>query len=127
MICKSLERIIVSQLNNFLSVHSIIVDEQFGFRAGHSTSDQLLLTYNDISLSLDNGKVVDLVFFDYSKAFDKVSDIVLLDKLFKIGVSTQLIRWIRCFLMSRVMQVKVSSTLSDAVPVTSGVPQGSVL
>ena len=127
LICKSLERIIVLQLNNYLSVNSLIVHEQFGFRAGRSTSDQLLLTYNDISLSLDNSKVVDLVFFDYSKAFDKVSHIILLNKLFKIGVSTQLLRWIRCFLMSRVMQVKVSSTLSDAVPVTSGVPQGSVL
>ena len=127
LICKSLERIIVLHLNNYLTVNSLISNYQFGFRAGHSTLDQLLLTYNDISLSMDEGKAVDLVFFDYSKAFDKVSHIVLLNKLFKIGVSTQLLRWIRCFLMSRVMQVKVSSTMSEAVPVTSGVPQGSVL
>ena len=114
-------------LNRYLSSNSLLVGEQFGFRSGHSTSDQLLLTYNDISLGLDSGYVVDLVFFDFSKAFDKVSHSVLLTKLLKIGISQQLLMWIRCFLTSRVMQVRVSSVVSDPVPVTSGVPQGSVL
>ena len=73
------------------------------------------------------GLVVDLVFFDFVKAFDTVNHSVLLDKLACIGVNQQLIRWIECFLTRRTMQVSVSGALSDPVSVTSGVPQGSVL
>ena len=68
-----------------------------------------------------------MVFCDYSKAFDKVSHDVLLEKLAQIGVCIPLLRWIEMFLTRRVMQVRVSSALSASRPVTSGVPQGSVL
>ena len=93
----------------------------------HSTTDNLLTTYNIVSQMLDQGKVIDLVFFDFSKAFDSVVHSILLDKLFSIGVRGILLEWIRGFLSNRSMRVKVAGALSKSISVTSGVPQGSVL
>ena len=108
-------------------LHDLISDRQFGFRSGHSTCDQLLITYDEITSSVDSGSAVDLIFFDYSKAFDKVSHSVLLDKLALIGVRECLLHWIRVFLTQRTMQVRIAGALSRPQYVASGVPQGSVL
>ena len=45
---------------------------QFGFRRGRSTEDQLLLVYNEVVRGVDAGNVVDMVYLDFSKAFDLV-------------------------------------------------------
>ena len=111
----------------FLNENAIISDKQFGFRAKHSTIDQLLLSYNDVTSFLDAGGVADLIFFDFSKAFDRVSHPVLVQKLRLIGVDPTLVRWIEQYLSGRSMHVRVAGKLSDPVVVTSGVPQGSVL
>ena len=125
--CKILERAIVKNITAYLEDNHILSPNQFGFRAGHSTVDQLLLTYNDITNMVDNGEVVDLLFFDYSKAFDTVCHRVLLQKLSCLGITGEVLNWIEVFLTSRSMKVKVSDCFSRPVSVTSGVPQGSVL
>ena len=101
-------------------------NDQFGFRPGRSTEDQLLLTYNDISYAIDQGNIVDLILFDFSKAFDTVCHDILLDKLRKLGITGKLLSWIREFLKSRVMNVVVDRQPSRSCEVVSGVPQGSV-
>ena len=125
--CKVFERLIVKHITDYLESNSLISPHQFGFRSGHSTTDQLLLTYNDLTRAIDEGRTVDLVFFDYSKAFDTVSHVILLQKLLSIGVSGELLDWINVFLTSRQMKVKIRSSLSSSRRVFSGVPQGSVL
>ena len=64
---------------------------------------------------------------DFSKAFDKVSHDRLVHKLDRVGVDTHTRTWIKSFLSGRTQKVVVDGETSDAVPVTSGVPQGSVL
>ena len=125
--CKCLERIIAKQLYEYLESNHILSDHQFGFRAGRSTMDQLLLTYDDISLWLDGGRVVDLILFDFSKAFDVVSHSILLAKLVLLGVDRQLSILIESFLITRTMSVSIKGQHSSPRRVTSGVPQGSVL
>ena len=73
---KVLERIIVLHITQYIDDNSIISDHQYGFRAGHSTVDQLILTYTEISTTLDNGNPTDLIFFDFSKAFDLVKHVI---------------------------------------------------
>ena len=64
---------------------------------------------------------------DFEKAFDKVPHKRLLSKLRSYGVGDDLIRWIKCFLVNRRHQVRVNLKYSSFMPVTSGIPQGSVL
>ena len=125
--CKCLERIIARSLYKYLEDHDILSEHQFGFRAGRSTMDQMILVYNDISLWLDQGNAVDLILFDFSKAFDVVSHHILLVKLNQLGIDRNLIAWIEAFLVGRSMTVAVGDSHSDLRPVRSGVPQGSVL
>jgi hypothetical protein len=73
------------------------------------------------------GLITHAIFFDFAKAFDKVPHAPLIQKLSAHGISGQFINWISSFLEDRTFQVKLGSTLSDLAPVTSGVPQGSVL
>ena len=66
-------------------------------------------------------------FFDFSKAFDKVCHDILLQKLSEIGINNEILVWLNIFLTQRSMQVKVSDSFSRPRPVTSGVPQGTVV
>ena len=125
--CKSMERIIAAALTKFFDEHNIISQYQFGFRPGRSTTEQLLLTYNDITSWFCDGECVDLILFDFAKAFDKVDHRLLLKKLKEIGVSGELLGWISDFLVGRMMSVCVSGCCSSYRDVKSGVPQGSVL
>ena len=114
-------------LTEYLQVNNLLSQDQFGFRSGRSTEDQLLLVYNNVTSWLDAGYAVDLILFDYSKAFDVVNHAVLLQKLQCLGISGVLLHWIQDFLKSRTMSVSVSGVCSTLMPVKSGVPQGSVL
>ena len=125
--CKVLERIIVEQMRVYLEENNFLAKQQFGFRKARSTEDQLLLTYSAVATEVDQGKVVDVVYLDYSKAFDVVNHSVLLEKLRCLGFSQQLVNWIEGFLRGRRMFVSVGGKDSRSVEVGSGVPQGSVL
>ena len=76
---------------------------------------------------MDDGRVVDVILFDYSKAFDMVCHDILLAKLHCIGVRGRILEWISSFLSDRKMRVSVIGSMSRERDVTSGVPQGSVL
>ena len=125
--CKVLERLIVVHVMNYLESNNLLTPHQFGFRKGRCTEDQLLLTYSHVVFGLDVGLAVDVLLLDFSKAFDVVCHIVLLQLLTDTGFHPFLITWIRSFLSNREMRVKCDDVESSRKSVLSGVPQGSVL
>ena len=68
-----------------------------------------------------------MIFLDFSKAFDVVPHEELILKLESYGIEGNLLRWISAFLRDRRQRVVLGDSISDWMPVTSGVPQGSVL
>ena len=76
---------------------------------------------------LDNGLDICVVFFDLRKAFDSVPLIILLEKLMDLNLNPCLYKWIANYLCQRTQAVGVNGETSITLPVTSGVPQGSVL
>ena len=80
-----------------------------------------------ITSDLDNGSGVDIIFLDYTKAFDSVPHQRLIKKLQAYGFDGKLANWIESFLVGRTQVVSVRGTNSTHADVVSGVPQGSVL
>ena len=76
---------------------------------------------------IDDGRAVEIIYMDFQKAFDSVPHRQLLTKVKAHGISDKVLAWITDFLSSRTQTVVVNSAESKEAPVTSGIPQGSVL
>lgn len=124
---KIMEHIVHSCIINHLEHHNVLTDQQHGFRKNRSCDTQLILTINDLAKCVDNHGQTDAILLDFSKAFDKVSHSRLLLKLKHYGVQNSILNWITDFLSNRSQRVVLDSQASSNVPVTSGVPQGTVL
>ena len=130
--CKTLEHILVSNINKHLALDSILADCQHGFRSRRSCETQLVQFVHDVISNLDGAmnrghKQTDLIIMDFAKAFDKVPHRRLLHKLDYYGIRGSTHKWISSWLAGRSQQVVLDGQASDPVPVLSGVPQGSVL
>ena len=71
--------------------------------------------------------IVDMVYLDFSKAFDKVYHGILLHKVKELGITGKLGQWFYHFLTNRKHFVRLPGGVSGDHPVISGVPQGTVL
>jgi sarcosine oxidase/L-pipecolate oxidase len=112
---------ILSKVLHSLSEH------QHGSLKGHSTITQMLCFLHKIGKARDKASQTDIIYLDLSKAFDSVSHSRLLFKLHSAGIKGCLFSWLSDYLANRTQRVLVKGCTSKPLPVTSGVPQGSIL
>ena len=127
-ISKVLERIIFNQLISHISNNDLIEKFQSAYKAGHSTETALLRVTNDLLCSIDKGNISMLTLLDLSAAFDTIDHSILLERLsFTFGIKDKALSLIKSYLQERNQKVKINNLYSNELPVSFGVPQGSVL
>ena len=106
----------------------LIKDTQHGFSVDKSCLTQLLPLIDKFSVAMNNKSRVDIIYFDFAKAFDSVNhDLILFKLKNKFGIDGLLLQFIKNYLQNRHQRVVINGSLSGRLPVSSGVPQGSIL
>ena len=124
---KILEQIIVSNISDHLDAYHVLCNEQHGFRHRRCCESQLISTIDDFGSCLNEGGQCDVLFLDFSKAFDRVPHSRLLYKLNHYGIRSPLLKWLESFLTNRSQHVILNNCTSHETSVLSGVPQDTVL
>lgn len=119
---KLLDELVTKALT--FSFKTILDNNQHGFRKGRSVETNLLCFYNFLVSSMESGIQTDVIYTDFSKAFDSVNHSVLTAKLKTYAICDHLLTGISSYLVNRVQQVKINGFLSNKIPVPYGVPQG---
>ena len=107
--------------------HPTSYDLLYGFRSSRSCEAQLVSFIQDLAKSSDKNIQTDLIIMDFAKAFDKVSHKHLMYKISYYGINYNAFHWIKDFLKDRTQTIILEVETSNKIPVTSGVPQGTVL
>lgn len=124
---KILEKCVHRQLVDYLENYSLLTTRQFGFRAGHSTTQAVATLMADIYEEYNENRCTRLYFIDLKKAFDTVSYPVLFQKMASVGIQGNEMKWFEDYLDNRLQAVKANGVQSGWVRVWCGVPQASSL
>jgi len=124
---KIMESIIRDEIVKHLSTAKLINGTQHGFMKNKSCATNLLEFLERITSEHDRGNPTDIIYLDFSKAFDKVPKKRLIIALKAHGINGSLLQWIENWLTDRKQRVVLNGCFSEWLEVLSGVPQGSVL
>ena len=112
---KILEHIVFSHISRHLELHQVLCDEQHGFCPNRSCKTQLITTVNDFAECLNQEGQCDVLFLDFSKAFDKVPHFRSCQKLYHYGIHGTLLSWLQAFLHNQSQYVVVDNQKSQKV------------
>ena len=127
ILSKIMERVVFTQLSEYLETNKLLTNCQFGYRYKRSTECAATLFVDNIRREVDKGNLVGAVFMDLSKAFDTVGHATLIEKLRRYGINESELSWFTDYLFNRSQVVEIDQSQSDPYPLLSGVPQGSIL
>ena len=115
-----------NRVSNNLENFNLLYSRQFGFRSTYSTVDALVELTERIRFE-NNSQINCSFFIDLKKAFHTLDHRLLLKKLELYGIRGIALNWFESYLAERFQCVVIDDTFSKWLPVTCGVPQGSVL
>ena len=127
--CEVMERVIVSLsvVSDYLMRKGLINKHQHGFLSRKSTTANLLKTFDDWILAINDRASIITAYIDFSKAFDVVCHNKLLHKLAACGITGNLLSWINNFLSGRSQVTRIGHSYSNVTYLSSGVVQGSCI
>ena len=111
----------------FFEDKKVLCDAQHGFRKRRSCESQLVLTTQDLAMGLNSRSQRVAILLDFSKVFDKVPHQRLSLRHHHYSVCGNILEWVKSFLDGRIQHIVLDGTASSAAPVTSIVPQSTVL
>ena len=127
VISKIFEKIAYSQFFYYLTHNNLLYDSQHGFRKDHSTETALYELLDRVNNIMDSDMIPLCTFLDLSKAFDTLNHAILIDKLEYYGVEGSSLLWFNSYLSNRKQFCTYDGKLSPPLPLSTGVPQGSIL
>jgi len=89
---------VLSALTGYVKDNQGIRPSQYAFTKGRSCLTSLISFYDQVTCLVDEGKAVDVVYLDYSKAFDTVTYSILLEKLAVHSLDECTLRWAKNWL-----------------------------
>ena len=126
LIMKIFEKVIRDEI--LLKCNGMLNKNQHGFLPAKSCETQMINFTESLTYSLNNNVQIDVVYFDFSKAFDSVNHDILLKKLkLEFGLDGRLLKFLVDYLRGREQCVVIGGQKSERRIVASGVPQGSIL
>ena len=128
-ISKIFEKCIFNRLSNYASLCNLLVPTQFGFRKNKSTQDAIILITEKIydAFNAGNGSFNINIFIDFQKAFDTIDHSILMNKLSMYGITGIYHEVLKNYLSNRHQSVRIGDQMSPPLPITKGIPQGSIL
>ena len=124
---KLMEKLVCKRLQSWISDNNLLSDRQHGFRKGRSTVSAIAALLDELYRNINKNKNSFIIYLDLKKAFDTISHTKLIFKLGTLGLDALTIEWFNSYLTGRSQCVKLNNLTSDTLPVTYGVPQGSIL
>ncbi len=122
---KVLELLVMEPLATHLS--ELLPNSQFGFRAKRGTVAAIATAHGAWSKARALGKKVVVAAYDMSSAFDTIDVNLLCTRLEELGICGTSNKWFRSYLTGRLQKVSAHGKTSESLPVSYGVPQGSIL
>ena len=126
-IAKLFEKILASQIVEYINKERILFNGQHGFRRNHSCETALHELLSDMNTIRSNREIGVFLFVDFRKAFDLVDSRLLLHKLKMYGFNENTIKLLTNYFTDRTQMVKFDNFISTSQPIKLSVPQGSVL
>ncbi len=126
-ISKIIEKMIVNRLSWYLEKNNLLNPNQSGFRKTFSTYDPIIRLNHEAEFSIDSGNYTIAIMIDFTRAFDLLWIDGLLAKLMNLGITGNMLNWIKNFLENRTNRVKIGNYFSTEYTLQNGTPQGSSL
>ena len=124
---KLMEKLICGRLQEWLLGNGVLSTAQHGFRKKKSTISAIAAFLNAIYNNINDKKDSYIIYLDLKKAFDTISHEKMIQKPRVLGLDRVTVDWFHSYLTERRQCVKLNNIISDILPITYGVPQGSIL